>query len=166
VRHSRCASASRFELFLDSPMAIAVRLAEGRPTCCHRSMRALGSIVSLVIVLLIGLFVYRNYLTQSSSGGAVANPTQTIDVVGVKNDLIAIGQAERIYQVEHNSYASLDDLVSTGAMAMKKTSRDGYTYDVTTSADGFTVTAHCPAATSPGCSNLSLDQNMQVQATP
>jgi hypothetical protein len=129
-------------------------------------MRALGSIASLVIVLLIGLFVYRNYLTQSSSSAAVANPTQTIDAVGVKNDLIAIGQAERIYQVEHSSYASLDELVSSGAMAMKKTGRDGYTYDVSTSADGFTVTAHCPAAASPGCSNFSLDQNMQVQATP
>jgi hypothetical protein len=128
-------------------------------------MRALGSIASLVIVLLIGLFVYRTYLTSSSSA-AVANPTQTIDVVGVKNDLIAIGQAERVYQAEHSSYASLDELVSSGAMALKKTGRDGYTYDVTTSADGFTVTAHCPAATSPGCSNFSLDQNMQVEATP
>jgi hypothetical protein len=129
-------------------------------------MRALGSIASLVIVLLIGLFVYRTYLTQSSSSAAVANPTQTIDMVGVKNDLIAIGQAERIYEVEHSSYGSLDELVSSGAMTMKKTGRDGYTYDVTTSAAGFTVTAHCPAATSPGCSNFSLDQDMQVQSTP
>ena len=32
----------------------------------------------------------------------------------VQNDLVAIGQAERIYQAQHSSYGSLDDLVSAG----------------------------------------------------
>ena len=82
------------------------------------------------------------------------------------DDLIAIGQAERIYQAEHSSYGSLDDLVQSGAMALKRTGRDGYSYDVNASTDNFTITAHCPAATAPGCSDFFLDQTMQVQAVP
>ncbi len=84
----------------------------------------------------------------------------------MKNDLIGIAQAERAYQAEHGSYASLDDLISSGGLTMKKTARDGYTYDVETSASGFRAVAHCPAATSPGCQNYSVDQTMEVQVTP
>jgi len=50
---------------------------------------------------------------------------QTIDTVGVKNDLVAIGQAERIYQAGRASYGSLDDLVSSGAMTLKKAPATG-----------------------------------------
>src|ERR1700733_9215250 len=60
----------------------ALLAAEPAP-CCDRGMRALGSIGILMIVALIGMFVYRSYLTGSASGGAVANPTQTIDAAGL-----------------------------------------------------------------------------------
>ena len=82
-------------------------------------MRSLGSIISILVVAVIGLLVYKFYFTQSSSTGA-ATPAQTINVVGVKNDLLSIAQAERNYQAEHNSIASLDELVSSGEMSIKK----------------------------------------------
>ena len=94
-----------------------------------------------------------------------ATPAQTINVVGVKNDLLAIAQAERNYQAEHNSIASLDELVSSGEMSIKKTGRDGYTYDVESSGDGFRVTARC-SATAAGCTNYLVDQTMEVRAAP
>jgi hypothetical protein len=127
-------------------------------------MRSLGSIISILVVAVIGLLVYKFYFTQSSSTGA-ATPAQTINVVGVKNDLLAIAQAERNYQAEHNSIASLDELVSSGEMSMKKTGRDGYTYAVESSADGFRVTARCSATTT-GCTNYLVDQTMEVRAAP
>ncbi len=96
----------------------------------------------------------------------MAAPRQTIDVIGVKTDLLGIAQSERVYQAGHGSYASLDELVSSGAMSMAKPGRDGYTYNVETSADGFRVVAHCPSATSPGCTNYSVDQTMEVQPEP
>jgi len=95
----------------------------------------------------------------------VATPMQTIDTVGVKNDLIGIAQAERVYQIDHNSYASLDELVSSGALTMRKTGRDGYTYDAQTSDSTFRVIAHCPAATSPGCTSFVIDDTMEIQPT-
>jgi hypothetical protein len=129
-------------------------------------MRGIFSMISLLVVALIAGLVYKFYFTQSGSGTEVRTPTQTIDTIGVKNDLVSIGQAERIYQAQHSSYGSIDDLVSSGAMALKKSGRDGYIYDVQFSTDSFRVTAACPAATSPGCTNYSIDQNMDVQSGP
>ena len=128
-------------------------------------MRSIGGILGLLAVAVIAALTYKYYFTQGQSAG-VTTPRQTIDVVGVKNDLIAMGQAERVYQAEHGSYASLDDLVSSGAMSMKKTGRGGYTYEAETSADSFRVTAHCPSDTAPGCTSYAIDQTMEVQATP
>ena len=121
------------------------------------------SVLSLVVVAAIVLVSYKLYFSQMQAAGAGSTPVQTIDMVGVKNDLIAIGQAERMYQAQHGSYASMDDLVSSGEMTFRR-DRDGYKYDVEASADSFRVTAHCPAATQPGCSNYSLDQSMEVRA--
>lgn len=129
-------------------------------------MRSLGNIVGLLIVALIAVLVYKFYFSEMQQSTGTANPIQTINVVGVKNDLLAIAQAERAYQAEHGAYASLDDLISSGAMTLAKRGRDGYTYDVDVAASSFRVVAHCPAATSPGCTNYAIDQTMEVQATP
>jgi hypothetical protein len=127
-------------------------------------MRAVLGIAALLVGAGIMLFIYKNSLTQSQASGA-ATATQTIDVVGVKNDLLAIAQAERGYQAEHSSVASLDELVSSGQMSMKKTGRDGYTYDVDATSEGFRVTARCPSSLA-GCTNYVVDQGMEVRAEP
>jgi hypothetical protein len=129
-------------------------------------MRSLAGLVSLLVIALIAGMFYKFYFSQAQSAAGGTAPTQTIDIVGVKSDLIAIGQAERMYQAEHNSYGSLDDLVSSGAMSMKKSGRDGYTYSASASPDRFLVTATCPAATSPGCANYTIDQNMEIRSAP
>jgi hypothetical protein len=123
------------------------------------------SVVSLLAVAAIVLLSYKFFLSKTVTG-TNASPTQTIDVTGVKMDLLSIAQAERIYQTEHNSYGSMDELVSSGALSMSKNGRDGYTYDLETSQDSFHITAHCPAAKFPGCSDFSVDQTMEVQAAP
>jgi hypothetical protein len=128
-------------------------------------MRGIAGLVSVLVVALIAGVIYKVYFAQMHSAGA-GTPSQTIDVVGVKNDLISIAQSERAYQAEHNSYGSLDDLVSSGTMSMKKSGRDGYVYGATASGETFLVTATCPAATSPGCTNLSIDQDMEIHTVP
>jgi hypothetical protein len=125
-------------------------------------MRAVLGLAALLIGAAVTLYIYKTQLTASQAAGA-ATPAQTINVVGVKNDLISIAQAERAYQAEHNSVASLDDLVSSGEMSMRKTGRDGYTYGVEASGDGFRVTARCAVA---GCTNYVVDQSMEVRSEP
>ncbi len=129
-------------------------------------MRSLGSLAGLLIVALIAALTYKFYFAKSPTASGAETPAQTINVVGVKSDLLAIGQAERLYQAEHGAYGSVDDLVSSGAMSFRKSGRDGYTYDVDASTDSFQVVAHCPTATNPGCTNYSIDQTMQIQAAP
>lgn len=124
------------------------------------------SVVSLLVVALIAVFAYKFWFSQLQRSGAGGTPTQVIDIVGVKNDLIGIAQAERNYQAEHGSYVSLDDLISSGALTISRRSRDGYTYEVDTSGPGFRVIAHCPSATSPGCQDWAVDQTMAVAPVP
>ena len=127
-------------------------------------MRAIGSMVSILVVAVIGLLVYKFYFTQSQSTGTMT-PVQTINVIGVKNDLLVIAQAERNYQAEHGSLASFDELVSDHDLTMQKAGRDGYTYEIEPSEAGFNVTARCSAAVV-GCTNYLIDQSMEVRAEP
>lgn len=122
--------------------------------------------VSALGVLIAGLVVGYIYKTQygGSAATAVAPVRQTIDVVGVKNDLIGIAHAERDYQALNSKYASMDELVSSGTLRMVKPGRDGYTYQVETTDQDFRAIAHCPKATLPACTDFAIDSTMEVQA--
>jgi hypothetical protein len=126
------------------------------------------SMVGLIISAAVGLGIYMYTLKQASPGPGMV-VTQNISIVGVKNDLISIAQAERMYYAENSTYADLATLNSTGAMSMMRSSRDGYTYSVETSGSGFTVTATytppiaAPAGvTPPHFPTYSIDQTMEV----
>ena len=123
------------------------------------------NLMGLLVVALIVVLAYKFYFSKLQST-ETGSPDRIIDIVGVKNDLLGIAQAERAYQAEHGSYASLSELTSSGALAMTKTSRDGYTYEVETSDTSFRAIAHCPATTSPGCRNWAVGPTMQVRPTP
>jgi hypothetical protein len=128
-------------------------------------MRGIVSLAGLLIVAAIAGLIYKYEFSESQAPG-ITTPVQTIDVVGVKNDLLAIAQAERTYGAEHGSFISLSELNSSGALAIAKTDRDGYTYEVQTEPQNFHVVAHCPASTTPACVSYSIDQTMQIQAAP
>jgi hypothetical protein len=128
-------------------------------------MRGLGSVIGLLVVALIALMVYKYFLTSGQSAGATT-PVQTIDAIGAQNDLIAIAQAERVYQAQNGKYASLDELLSEGSMQMHRPSREGYTYDVDASEQNFVATARCTSPPLPGCHNYSVGPTMTVQIAP
>lgn len=124
------------------------------------------SVLSLLVVLVIVFLSYKLYFSKlGRENSGVVTPVQTIDVVGVKNDLIAIGQAERTYQAEHGEYTSLSELTSSGALTMRRSGRDGYTYDVEASSGSFRAVAHCPATAS-NCTNFAIDESMELRAVP
>jgi hypothetical protein len=119
----------------------------------------------ILVVALIVVLAYKFYFSQLKSDTGSANPVSAVSAVGVQNDLLAIAQAERAYQAEHGSYASLDELSSSGSLTMKKTGRDGYTYRVETTPGGFRAVAQCPSDTNTGCSSYAIDQSLQIQRT-
>ncbi|HEX4643863.1 MAG TPA: type IV pilin protein [Candidatus Acidoferrales bacterium] len=126
-------------------------------------------LVSLLVAAAIGLGIYMYSLQQAApSSGTVI--TQNISLAGVKNDLVSIAQAERLYYTQNGSYADLPTLSSSGTMNITRTSRDGYTYVAAASGNGFTVTATYtpppvsnPAnVTPPHFPTFTIDQTMEV----
>jgi len=124
-------------------------------------MRAVASVLGLVTVLAIVWLVMKTQFTQGPTGGAP--PKQTIDVVGVKADLLVIGQAERLYLASHGSYASLDQLQQDGAITFSGINRRGYNYTAEVN-DGqhFRITAAPSGPALQGWPTLSIDENMEV----
>jgi len=123
-------------------------------------MRVAGSVLGLLIVVAIVWFVMKSQYSQGPTG--MQPPAETIDVVGVKGDLVSIGQAERVYLASHGTYASIDELQQDGSITFNGTNRRGYNY--TADIDGgqhFKITA---APVDPAKANwptLSIDESMQ-----
>ena len=127
------------------------------------------ALIGLLVTAAIGMGIYMYTLKQAAPGqGMVA--TQNISVTGVKNDLVAIAQAERMYYTQNGSYADLPTLTSSGTMNIARTSRDGYTYSVAPSGNSFTITATYTAppvpnpagVTPPHFPTYTIDQTMEV----
>ncbi len=86
-------------------------------------------VVSLLFTVAIGMGLYALYLksTVSSTGG---HPVSAISTTSVKMELLQIAQAERTYYVQNNSYATIDQLASSGTMTLRTPDPDGYSYSV------------------------------------
>jgi len=124
-------------------------------------MRAAASLLGLVIVVAIIWFVMKAQLTQGPTGGQP--PKQVIDVVGVKNDLVVIAQAERMYLASHGSYVSVDELQQDGSITFSGANRRGYSYTAEVE-DGqhFKITATPSDPAKAGWPTLTIDESMQV----
>jgi len=124
-------------------------------------MRAL---ISVVVTLAVAMGMYLLFMKNALSGSG-GSPTQLISTTSVQMQLVNIAQAERIYYVQNNTYASLNDLASSGALTLRTPDPDGYTYVVDASPTGFKATAHHEDVAGKPSSYpvISIDQTMQVQ---
>jgi hypothetical protein len=126
-------------------------------------MRALAA---LLVAVGIGFAIYQYYLKQMPTTDAGTAATQAISLTGVRSDLLQIANAERQAFVANGKCSSLDELISSGAMRMDRTERDGYTYQINCGNMDFQVVAdHPPApAGSPiRYPKLAIDSTMQVR---
>lgn len=130
-------------------------------------MRIVASaLIRLAVVF--GLYVfYLKRLPPGASGGA---SREAVSVVGVEGDLLKIAQAERVYFTDHNSYAGLGELTASGTLSLPRAGRDGYTYSVEPTPDGFIATARYTGRPGdpPGLDypTIVVDQTMQVRQSP
>ncbi len=123
--------------------------------------RAFG-FISLLIVLCVGAWVYTRQAASVAPPGA-ANMRQTVDVVGVKNDLLAIANAERSQFALDGKYLPLDDLVSKGVISLPRQGRGPYTYSVEVGDTSFRVVARYSGPSDTGTpQTISVDETMQV----
>jgi hypothetical protein len=123
-------------------------------------------LLGIMLTLAMGLGMYYIFLRHASSAAGGMAPTQLISTTGVQMDLDSIAQAERSYIALNGAYATRDQLISSGILTMSRTGRDGYTYSVEVTTEGFTATAKWAPQTGAQSSLhypiFAVDQGMTV----
>ena len=123
--------------------------------------RAFG-FVSLIIVVGIGSYIYMRQ-TQGVMSAGTSNPTTTVDLIGVRNDLLAIAQAERSHAATQGGYVSIDALRTQGDLTMTRDNRGPYNYSAEFSDSSFRIVATYSGPENSGMPHaISVDQTMQV----
>ncbi len=123
--------------------------------------RVLG-FVGTVVTMAIGMYIYSLQVKTLNPGAGTGDPQEATVVVGVKNDLISIANAERGYLASEGKYASLDELTSGNYITIKG-ERPPYIYNVETTSVSFRATATRTTKGAPA--QLWINETMQVQAS-
>jgi hypothetical protein len=123
-------------------------------------MRATLGFVGLLAVLGTGYYFYT--LQLPVAGGKP--PLGQIDSVRVRNELLGLAQAERLYLAMNGSYGTLEQLSQSGNVSVVpgETSH-GYSYEV--EIDGsqhFRIVARPSPSAGTDLPTLSIDERMQV----
>ena len=123
--------------------------------------RVLG-LIGVMITMAVGMYIYSVQLQGVRTPTSTSGSEAAVTITGVKNDLIAIANAERGYVAEQGRYASLDELM-TGKYITVRSERPPYVYDCETTPNGFRVTA---TRSSPGRpAQLWIDETMEIQTS-
>ena len=126
-------------------------------------MSRLFGFVALIIVVAVGAYIYMRQ-TQSVMTAGTTDPRATVDIIGVKGDLLAMAQAERAHNAMHGDYVSLDDLRSQGELTMTRTNRGPYTYSAEVSPGTFRIVATYSGPEGSGLPRtISIDPTMEIR---
>lgn len=112
----------------------------------------------MVIVVAVVGYMYTSQLKQVAATGSV--PATTVSVTGVRNDLLAMANAEKRYLVTHRAYASLDELRTDGDIHVPK--RPDFDYSIEASSDHFTITATYTGSDPKASKRISVDDSMTI----
>lgn len=126
-------------------------------------MKSAGSILGILIAAAIGYYLLKTEWTTTGGPTGGAPPKEVIDVVGVKNDLLVVAQAERTYLAGHGTYASIDQLQQDGAITFSGINRRGYNYTADLD-DGqhFRISAAPSDPAKQSWPTLTIDETMQI----
>jgi hypothetical protein len=128
-------------------------------------MGRLFGFLSLVLGLGVGMYFYSRQVQSSSAATGAATPQATINITGVRTDLMSIAAAERRYSAGEGKYVSLEELISANYITVAR-QRPPYTYTVEIGAGGFRVVATRSGDNTSGLpAQLSVDENMEFQTS-
>jgi|WetSurMetagenome_2_1015567.scaffolds.fasta_scaffold216392_2 hypothetical protein len=124
-------------------------------------MKAVVGCIGILIVLVIGHFIYSSQIRPAANGRSA---TEQVKYVSVRKDLLSLAQSERLYFATNGNYATLEQLQKSNIMhLMPKSNRSGFRYDIET--DGavhFRITASPTDSSSTDLPTLSVDETMQI----
>jgi len=125
-------------------------------------MGRLFGFVGTVATLAIGMYIYSLQIKAMGPTAASGNPVEAATIVGVKNDLLAIANAERGYIGVEGRYASLEELTSGNYVTIQH-ERPPYIYDVEVSPGSFRATATRTTKGAPA--QVWVTETMEVQSS-
>jgi hypothetical protein len=120
--------------------------------------RTFGFIAVLIVVGIVG-YLYMQQVQTVTPGGIV--PQTTIDVTGVRNDLMAMANAERRYWASNTRYASLEELGANGDIEIP--TRAHYSYSIDAGETNFKITATYSGPDPKAPQRLSVDETMTLR---
>jgi Tfp pilus assembly protein PilE len=116
-------------------------------------------LIAVMIVVVIGGYLYTKQMQGIMPGGTT--PKTTIDVTAVRNDLMAIANAERRYWATKATYASLEELRANGDILIP--SRANYVYSAENSDSSFKIIAIYSGADRNAPKRISVDDTMALK---
>ena len=120
------------------------------------------SFLTLIVAVAVGAYIYMRQ-TQGVMTAGTKSPTATVDLIGVRNDLLAIAQAERSHFAMQANYVSIDALRQQGDLTMERNNRGPYNYSAEISDSSFRIVATWAGPENSGMpKTLSIDQTMQI----
>jgi hypothetical protein len=125
-------------------------------------MGRLFGFVGTVATLAIGMYIYSLQIKAMGPTAASGNPVEAATIVGVKNDLLAIANAERGYIGVEGRYDSLEELTSGNYVTIQH-ERPPYIYDVEVSPGSFRATATRTTKGAPA--QVWVTETMEVQSS-
>jgi len=132
----------------------------------QRENSFMRSLVTILLGAALVFGIYHFYFKKMPTTDEGTAPTQAISLIGVREDLLLIAHAENSYVAQNGHCVSMDELISSGALAMSHPDRDGYTYSIQCSGSEFTVTGRHAAAAAGSpirYPNFATDQNMETR---
>jgi hypothetical protein len=116
------------------------------------------SFIGLVIVLVVGGYFYTSQLKEIAPDGKA--PKSTVNVIGVRNDLLSMANAEKRYWVSNAKYASLDELRSFGDTPVP--TRPDFRYSADAGSNTFTITATYLGSDPQAPKHFSIDDTLTI----
>jgi len=125
--------------------------------------RILG-LIGLLIALAIGWYIYTQQMETTSRAAGAATPKAAIDVVGVRNDLLAFANAEKQQYALEGKYLTIDELRSKGT-ALPLDRRGPYAYSADIGTTSFRINATYDGPEGLGAPKLlSVSDSMQIES--
>ena len=116
--------------------------------------------ITLVVVVGIGGYIYIGQMQTLTSKGSA--PNAAIEVIGARNDLIAIANAERRYFATAGKYATLDELRANNDITMPN--RPNYTYSAEIGDTTFKIIAIYSGADPHAPRRITMDETMDMRS--
>jgi hypothetical protein len=123
-------------------------------------MKASLGLAGLFIVLFIGYRIYSSQIQNIAGGKPIK---QQLNTIAIQNDLLSLGQAEKLYFAANGNYATLEALQESHVLNHNLDSSLGYRYSIETDgASHFQITASPEDPARTDLPTLHIDETLQI----